>query len=193
MKRLAILVSCAAMLTATVPMFASATVARSAGLPAFQLIDCEVFRGTARPYVYQGCIALLKALTPVGTVVATGTIDASSPTGTVAKLPFPASYRIDVAGTWTNTGSNWLDAEYSGTATGYRDGWEGLGADFGDTQIDGTFVNWGAFNPAHGYSYTGSYSRSVALGVFVGVSGTKMPAWYADNSGSLSYTIRYVG
>jgi len=154
-------------------------------------IDCEPVRAV-KSY-YQICLQLLKAFTPVGTVVATGTIDASSPDGTRAKLPFPAQYRIDVSGTWTNTGDNWLDAEYVSTPTGHQDGWDGLGENFGDTQVDGAFVDWGAFNAGHTYSHTGAYERSVDLAVFVGVGGTKMPAWYAANSGFLSYTITYVG
>jgi hypothetical protein len=154
-------------------------------------VDCKAV-AAIKP-AYQLCLQLLKAATPVGTVVATGTIDASSPNGTRAKLPFPADYRIDVSGTWTNTGDNWLDAEYVSTPGGHQDGWDGLGENFGDTQVGGAFVDWGAFNAGHSYSHTGSYERSVDLAVFVGVGGTKMPAWYADNSGFLSYTITYVG
>ena len=190
MKRLGYALVCAAVLAVSVPTLASGgEPRRGGGLPNGSLpVDCQAVAGIK--LAYQLCLRLA---TPVGTVVATGTIDASSPDGTRAKLPFPAQYRIDVSGTWTNTGDNWLDAEYVSTPTGHQDGWDGLGENFGDTQVDGAFVDWGAFDAGHSYSHTGSYERSVDLAVFVGVGGTKMPAWYAANSGFLSYTITYVG
>jgi hypothetical protein len=193
MKRLGYLLVCVAMLAVSLPTFASggqSTRSLSTTNSSF-FENCEAF--VAVSPLYRLCLAAKKAATPRGTVVATGTIDASSPVGSTAALPFPAQYRIVISGTWTNTGDNWLDAEYASTPTGHQDGWDGLGADFGDTQIDGAFVDWGAFDPGHSYSRTGSFGRSVNLSVFVGVGGTRMPAWYADNRGSLSYSITYVG
>ncbi|HWN21393.1 MAG TPA: hypothetical protein VNP93_05435 [Gaiellaceae bacterium] len=193
MKRLAYLLVCAAMLAVSLPTLASGgQTMRGAGTTNKSFFDdCEAL--VAVPLIYRLCLAAKKAATPRGTVVATGTIDASSPTGSTAQLPFPAQYRIVISGTWTNTGDNWLDAEYASTPTGHQDGWDGLGADFGDTQVDGAFVDWGTFDAGHSYSRTGSFARSVNLSVFVGMGGTKMPAWYADNSGSLAYSITYVG
>src|SRR5688572_24040868 len=183
MKRLGYALVCAAVLAVSVPVLASgAEPRRGGGLPSGSLpVDCKAVAGIK--LAYRLCLQLA---TPVGTVVATGTIDSSSPDGTRARLPFPGNYRIDVSGTWTNTGDNWLDAEYVSTPTGHQDGWDGLGENFGDTQVDGAFVDWGAFDAGHSYSHTGSYERSVDLAVFVGVGGTKMPDWYAANSGFLS-------
>jgi hypothetical protein len=191
MKRLAYLFVCALVLASSAPSVASGAGSRSgAGVAASGFFfDCE----RLRPEYRRACVQILKALTPVGSIVATGRIDASNPAGATARLPFPATYRINVSGTWSNVPGNWLDAEYTSTPTGHQDGWDGLGADFGDTQVDGGFVEWGAFDAGHSYSYTGSFTRSVNLAVFVGTGGMKVPAWYADNSGSLTYSIAYVG
>ncbi len=100
MKRLGYAFVCAAVLAVSVPTLASGGDRRGGGLPNGSLpVDCRAVAGIK--LAYQLCLQLA---TPVGTVVATGTIDASSPDGTRAKLPFPAQYRIDVSGTWTNTG-----------------------------------------------------------------------------------------
>ena len=63
-------------------------------------------------------------------------------------------------------------------------------------QVNGSFVNWGAFNANHAYSLTTALTNtSVNLAVFDGDSntGTKDAGWYGDNSGSLNYTITYLG
>ncbi len=193
MKRLAYLFVCALVLASSAPAVASGAGSRGSGgaLASGSFFDCE--RLVAFRPEYSRCVQVLKALTPIGTIVASGRIDASNPAGATARLPFPATYRISVSGIWSNVPGNWLDAEYVSTPTGHQDGWDGLGADFGDTQVDGGFVEWGAFDAGHSYGYTGSFTRSVNLAVFVGTGGMKVPAWYADNNGSLTYSIAYVG
>ena len=71
-----------------------------------------------------------------------------------------------------------------------------LGEGFGDVQVNGGFVGWGAYNMNHAYSLTTALTgTSVNLAVFDGDSttNTKDAGWYGDNSGSLNYTITYVG
>ncbi len=62
-------------------------------------------------------------------------------------------------------------------------------------QVNGNFVNWGAFSALHTYGLTTTLSGSVNLAVFDGDSdtNTKDAAWYGDNSGSLNYTVTYLG
>ena len=135
-------------------------------------------------------------------VVSTGDINSSLLDGTTAALPTSGKYRIDVSGTYVNDGKNVADAEYTSTdswAT-HADGYDitpfFLGAGFGDVQVNGSFVNWGAFNANHAYSLTTALTNtSLNLAVFDGDSntGTKDAGWYGDNSGSLNYTITYLG
>ena len=71
-----------------------------------------------------------------------------------------------------------------------------LGEGFGDVQVNGNFVNWGAYSASHAYSLSTTLSGPVNLAVFDGYSDTniKGPAdWYGDNFGSLNYTITYLG
>jgi hypothetical protein len=96
-----------------------------------------------------------------------------------------------------NGGYGWVDAEYTDDQAGaYQDGWPGLGADFGDLMVGGAFVNWGAYDAGHAYSYTGPFSSgslNLGLAVFDGQGGVPVTGWYADNSGSLAYTVTFVG
>ena len=126
-----------------------------------------------------------------------GTIASTALAGTAVTLPIAGQYRIDVAGTWMNAGNGWVDAEFTDDgAGGFQDGWPGLGADFGDLKVGGAFVTWGSFNAAHTYSYTGTFAAgalTLNLAVFDGSAGVPNPGWYLDNSGSLAYTITFVG
>ena len=59
-----------------------------------------------------------------------------------------------------------------------------------------TVTSWiGALQASHGYGLSTTLSGSVNLAVFDGDSNTntKNPGWYGDNSGSLNYTITYLG
>ena len=81
--------------------------------------------------------------------------DRFQPRSTVRRLrcrpASPGSYRIDVSGTYTNRDLNVADAEY----TSRLDSWvthsrattltrSFLGEGFGDVQVNGNFVDWGA-------------------------------------------------
>ena len=129
-----------------------------------------------------------------------GTI-ASTLAGSSVALPMAGWYRIDVAGTWTNGGYGWVDAEYTDDgAGGYADGFDRngflLGPNFGDLRVGGAFVDWGPYSADHAYSYTGSFAAGaldIALSVFDGEAGVPVAGWYGDNTGSLSYTITFVG
>lgn len=131
-------------------------------------------------------------------VVATGTIDSSELNGKTTALLTSGHYRIDVSGTYANRDLNVADAEYVSVDNwvsnqqGYDVDPFHLGENFGDVQVNGQFVDWGAYSPQHAYSLTMPLSGTVNLAVFDG-DATKDAAWYADNSGSLNYTITYVG
>ena len=97
---------------------------------------------------YNVCVYL------VNPVVASGTIDAAALNGTTANLPtgLNGKYRIDVNGTWTNGSNGTVDAEYTSDDnwTTQIDGYDRngflLGEGFGDVQVNGGFVGWGAYN-----------------------------------------------
>ncbi len=152
---------------------------------------------TAVKSVLGQCAGLLPSYMP-NEVVATGTIDSSELEGTTTALLTSGNYRIDVSGTYTNRDLNVADAEYT-TVDGWTTHQQGyyvapflLGENFGDVQVDGEFVDWGAHSTQHAYSLTMPLSGEVNLAVFDGDT-TKDAAWYGDNSGSLNYTITYVG
>jgi hypothetical protein len=145
---------------------------------------------------------------PVEELVASGSVNASSESGISEVATLAGKYRIDVNGTWDNTSHGLVDAEYDNGDLGHsladftagQDGFSGLGADWGDLLVNGSDVNWGAYNDAHAYSYTlsgVSAGSSISLRVFDGdASGGSLldnAGWYGDNAGSLSYTITYLG
>ncbi len=126
-----------------------------------------------------------------------GTVDSSSMAGTDVALPMAGTYRIDVIGDWQGAGAadtmDLVDAEYLTS-----DAWATVRSpniDQGDLQINGQFVDWGAYSPYHAYTLAMSLSGTVNLGVFDGdwTTNTKNSAWYTDNVGSLYFTITYVG
>jgi hypothetical protein len=132
--------------------------------------------------------------------VASGTVDSQNPDGSSVSLPLAGHYRIDVSGAWTNSSYGPVDAEYTSTDnwTTHEDGFDvlgwNLGPNFGDLRVGGQFVDWGTYNPSHAYSYTAALpAGSLNLGVFDGQNGQLEPSWYGDNSGSLNYTITYLG
>ncbi len=132
-----------------------------------------------------------------------GTIPSTTPDGTTITLPDVGTYRIDVSGTWYNNSWGYVDAEYAQYLGTWYDGFDhnpptpyALGPGFGDVQIDSAFVDWGAYNINHVYSLSTAFTGlSTNLRIFDGDSNTNtvMPAWYGDNTGSLNYTITYLG
>ena len=141
-------------------------------------------------------------------IVESGTIDSAAVEGTTtAAIPLAGTYEVCVRGTYTNRGgTDLLDAEYvsqDNWAT-FADGLPAsdplsaeLGAGFGDVQVNGQFVEWGAYSADHKYCTTMALAdgATLNLAVFDGHSADnhKMPEWYADNAGMLDYTIQYVG
>ena len=85
-----------------------------------------------------------------------GTIDSASLTGSTITLPDEGDYRITVSGTWDNGVWYGVDAEYTEQSPGvWGNSWAGYPTtDFGDLQLNGQFVDWGAYNPNHVYSLT---------------------------------------
>ncbi|HET9651609.1 MAG TPA: hypothetical protein VFP36_05435 [Usitatibacter sp.] len=154
-----------------------------------------------RDDVFTACVYL------VNPVVAQGSFGASDLDGAnTAAVPLSGSYAVCVGGTWTNKfGAEVMDAEYmsqDGWAT-YSDGRPAgdpfalLGPNFADVQIDGQFVDWGAYNASHVYCVprTKAAGGSFNLGVFDGDgnANVKVPLWYLDNGGTLGYAVVYVG
>ena len=145
---------------------------------------------------YNVCVYL------VNPQVASGTIDSAALNGSTATLPtgLAGKFRIDVSGTYASS-LNVADAEYTSIDSwvthqqGYDIGQFLLGEGFGDVQVNGSFVNWGAFSASHAYSLSTTLSGSVNLAVFDGDSATntKDSGWYGDNVGSLNYTVTYLG
>lgn len=153
-------------------------------------------------YTYNVCVYL------VNPVVASGSIDAADMDGVMtAAAPLAGNFEVCVSGTWTNrNGIDLIDAEYVSQdlwATHYdglppTDPWAPvLGPNFADVQIDGQFLDWGAYSDSHDYCTTGALAlgQSLNLAVFdgYGFTNTKEAGWYGDNSGSLAYTLRYLG
>jgi hypothetical protein len=133
-------------------------------------------------------------------VVASGAVDSAEQAGTSVSLPLNGQYRIDVSGTWQNGADVPTDAEYSSLYdwSAPHDGFDyfgfHLGPNLGDLTVGGQFVNWGAYNQNHAYSYTAALpAGSLNLAVFDGENGVAIPSWYGDNGGSLNYTITYLG
>jgi hypothetical protein len=151
---------------------------------------------------YNVCVYL------VNPQVASGTIDSAALNGSTATLPTGLDgkqFRINVSGTYANSNLNVADAEYTNTSIDnwvtHQDGYDidpwFLGAGFGDVQVNGSFVNWGAFSASHEYGLSTTLNGFVNLAVFDGDSdtdpNTKDPAWYGDNVGTLNYTVTYLG
>ncbi len=136
---------------------------------------------------YNVCVYL------VNPAVASGTVVSASPSGATVTLPsgLNGQFEISVSGEWFNATFGLVDAQYNNGYNGYnealtwQEGWPGLGACRGRLFVNGACVDWGAFNPAHAYSYTLSASGSITLNV--------NDTYYPDNVGSLSFTITYLG
>lgn len=147
------------------------------------------------------------ATCPNGTVqssspLETVTVNSASSTVTPSSnvLSLGKNYLLVSSGVWTNTGKNVADAEYASVnnwAT-VMDGYDispyFLGVNEFDLQVDGAFLNWGAYNSAHTYNdlYTGT-GNPVKFLVFDGDSTVANPSpnlsWYGDNTGNLSVAI----
>jgi len=157
--------------------------------------DSTTLGGYFLPNVtYNACVYL------VNPIVSSGTVDSHDPAGTRVSLPTSGHYRISVSGTWTNSSFGPVDAEYTSIDNWVtqEDGFDvlgfNLGPDFGDLTVGGQFMGWGAYNTGHAYSTTAALSAgSLNLAVFDGQNDVPDPSWYSDNSGSLSYTITYLG
>ena len=154
---------------------------------------------TAGMSVLGQCAGLQPTYAP-NQVVATGTIDSSALDGTTtAALLMSGNYRIDVSGTY-NSLHNVADAEFVSV-----DNWATPGSrattmasstsEKASGMCRSTGSSWtGAVQPAaHVLADDAALRRTVNLAVFDGDSTTKEAGWYADNSGSLNYTITYVG
>lgn len=137
-----------------------------------------------------------KVLTLVDTVI----VPATSNTPTLSNIVLNPGvvYLFKAVGTYVNTPYNVADAEYTSVDgwTTHADGYDIapwiLGEGEFDLQVNNTFVNWGAYNTLHEYTrnYTGT-GFEASFRIFDGDShtGTIVPSWYGDNSGSLTVYI----
>ncbi len=143
---------------------------------------------------------------PVGTTQSSSPIEtlpvnsaSSLPTSSSNSLSNGTNYLLVSSGTWQNNNLNAADTEYASVDSwstvmdGYNINPYFLGEGEFDLQINGSFVNWGAYNTGHTYShlYAGT-SSPVNFLVFDGDSNNIPainPGWYGDNSGSLSVNI----
>ena len=135
-------------------------------------------------------------------VPTTGTFETTESNPEAINLPINGNYSVCVSGTYKlqNNDTFLADANFVSvdnwtTATkGFIGQWQELGLNEGNVQINGEFANWGAFTTNHTYcsTFTG---QSIALRVFDGYSTTNTidQGWYGDNSGTLSYVIKYLG
>jgi len=148
---------------------------------------------------YNVCVYLVEP------IASQGTIDSASATGTTTEpVDLPGQYEVCVRGTWTNRGTDLLDAEYvsQDNWTTFANGLPAsdplsatLGQNWGDVQVNGQFVDWGAYSTTHKYCtmVTLADGATVNLRVFDGTSdGTQNVGWYSDNVGMLDYTLTYV-
>jgi len=173
--------------------------------------------GLVTTFVWSNTDPALEAYLPIGeqynvcvylenAVVASGSLDSADADGiAVDEVPLPGTYQVCVSGTWSNrNGLDTFDAEYvsQDAWVSFSDGLPAsdpmsvqLGPNIGDVQVNGQFVDWGAYSTAHSYCTTVAIAdgEQLTLGVFDGAGGTAIPEWYADNVGSLDYTVKYVG
>lgn len=129
----------------------------------------------------------------IETVVVPSNVQAGGTSTTV--LDASGQYAFQASGTWTQYG-NTMDAEYSISGGTVYDGHYPpnayLGVNWADLRVDGAFVHWGDYNPAHVYWLEAAGTgATVNFSIFEGdtATGTVNPGWYGDNSGSLSVEI----
>jgi hypothetical protein len=160
---------------------------------------CDPARLVTPPYPWTNSDPAISKWLPIGTqynvcvylvnpVVASGTIFSWLPDGTTTPLPIAGTYNVCVTGTIGYSQGMGVVAD-----AGYLsyDNWVSslslyLTYNLSAVQIDGAVVNWGAYNPSHGYCINLSHGATpVNLRVY--------DTYYDDNSGSLEFTIKYVG
>ena len=103
---------------------------------------------------YNVCVYL------VNPQVASGTIEAAALNGTTTALPtgLAGHFRIDVSGSTPTPASTSPMPSTTSLDNGvtFQQGYNVapwfLGEDFGDVQVNGNFVDWGAFSASHAYS-----------------------------------------
>ncbi len=145
------------------------------------------------------------AACPAGTkqvFVESDTVDSKDPAPTVGSttLADGQTYLLVASGTWQNGSINAADAAYASVddwstyMQGYSIGAAQLGSGEFQLQVGGSFVDWGAYQPSHQYSYLYTATgQPLSLMVFDGNSSTSLPtpnpSWYGDNVGSLAVNV----
>lgn len=139
-----------------------------------------------------------QSATPLETVTVNSS--QSTPTSSVNKLTNGQSYLVVSSGTWQNGAINVADTAFESLTNwlthtqGYNVAPNFLGPNEFELMVNNAFVNWGAYNSSHSYSYlaTGTGSKASFM-VFDGNSNSgpsgANPSYYVDNSGNLSVKI----
>ena len=145
------------------------------------------------------------ATCPAGTspsLLETDSVNSASyaPTVSSSSLENGKTYLLVSAGTWQNGGINVADTAYASVDSwtthmkGYNIPPYYLGSGEFQMQVDGSFVNWGAYQPTHQYAYLyAGAGHPLGLMVFDGDSTAATPvpnaSWYGDNTGSLAVNL----
>lgn len=126
--------------------------------------------------------------------VATVNVDSKLVDGnSTSSLP-AGDYLLVASGDWRGAAgdNNRVDAEYitHDTWTTHTDGVTSGQENRGDLMVGNQFVDWGPYSVNHTYylNWTSDEESSVNFSVFDGVT-SKVPGWYADNSGIMTVKI----
>jgi hypothetical protein len=139
-----------------------------------------------------------KSISPIETLSVPSNLSVATPS--LATLLTGKYYLLVASGTWANRNdaNQQADAEYAtmDSWASWMDGYDlgdyKLGLGEFDLQINGLFVDWGAYNSQHTYTRTfAGTGNKVDFLIFDGDSNipTLHPEWYGDNSGSLTVNI----
>jgi hypothetical protein len=150
---------------------------------------------------YNVCVYL------VNPVIATGNLDVDTIDGTTTSvIPLSGKYSVCITGVY-DTHLLYADAKYvswdqfqtAGTDAVSGGGWDFLGAQYGEVQVNGEFVDWGPYNTSHTYCHViASTGNSFNLRVFDATEGTPPEQfqawWWEDNTNiNMRYMITYFG
>lgn len=166
-------------------------------VPAGGIAHCVAYNKAIVPDIATCPADTTQATEPLETVVVPS--NSSTATQSNNSLANGSKYLMVTSGSWTNS-NNLADAEYvtkdnwATFADGYNFDPYFLGEGSFDLQVDNAFVNWGAYNSGHEYSFL--YEGTGAPAGFLIFDGDSNPVppnlhpeWYGDNSGNLEVKI----
>ena len=142
----------------------------------------------------------------VNPIIASGNLDVATIDGTTTPvIPVSGKYTVCIAGIY-DTHLLLADAKYvswddfvTPGADAIGNGWDFLGAQYGEVEVNGAFVDWGPYNNSHTYCHViASTGDRFNLRVFDAVSGTNPGpddawAWLDNTNIDMQYLIKYFG